>query len=175
MSKITALAISVSILGGIATWLFLSVGTILIWAAFVAWACFYFSGGDEAALKSTIASNIFGVIVASTTAVVILAVPMADQIGANIWASLVVTASIAIYILAANIAIISSIPGTTLGYAATFAYLLQTPDRLSLQAVLSLSLESSYLVVPLSMVIGALFAYASAKAAEVISVQTQPG
>ena len=84
MSKITALAISVSILGGIATWLFLSSGTLLIWAAFVAWACFFFSGGDEAALKSTIVSNIFGVLVAATAALVIASVPLGDVIGSNI-------------------------------------------------------------------------------------------
>ena len=36
MQTIPALALSVAVLGGIATWMFLTVGGILIWAAFMA-------------------------------------------------------------------------------------------------------------------------------------------
>jgi len=60
MNSLLSLALSVAVLGGIATWLFLSVGGILIWAAFTAWACFFHSGGNSAALWSTIVSNAFG-------------------------------------------------------------------------------------------------------------------
>ena len=60
MNAIVATAVSVGVLGGVATWLFLSVGSILIWAAFAAWACYFHSGGDQAALKSTIICNILG-------------------------------------------------------------------------------------------------------------------
>lgn len=166
MSRITALAISVSICGVIATWLFLSVGSILIWAAFVAWACFYHSGGDEAAFRSTTTSNVFGVVVASTTALVIASVPGGQVLGPTIWPALVVGVSIFIYILAANIPLFASIPGTTYGYASTFAFLLQTPDKFTPQAIGSLSFNSSYIVVSVSMIIGAMFAYASAKGAD---------
>lgn len=40
MSELTSLAISVALLGGVCTWFTLSVGVLLIWAAFAAWACF---------------------------------------------------------------------------------------------------------------------------------------
>lgn len=166
MSRITALAISVSILGGIATWLFLTVGSILIWAAFLAWACFYHSGGDEAAFKSTAICNVFGVLVASTTALIISTFPAGNVLGATVWPSVMVTVSVAIYILAAQIPLLASIPGTTYGYAAAFAFLLQTPEKFTPQAIGSLSLNSSYVVVSISMVIGAMFAYASAKVAD---------
>lgn len=170
MPKIYALAVSVAILGGIATWMFLTIGTILIWAAFVAWACFYHSGGDEAALRNTVVSNAFGVLVASTTALIIVAVPLDAQIGA-IWPSLVVAASIAIYIMAAKIPALASIPGTTLGYASTFAFLLQTPDRFTVEALTSPTFANSYLVIPVSMIIGAGFAYASAKFADLLTAE----
>lgn len=166
MSRITALAISVSILGGLATWMFLSIGTILIWAAFLAWACFYHSGGDEAAFRSTVISNVFGVFVASTTALIIATIPGGEIFGATVWPSLIVAISIAIYILAANFPLLASIPGTTYGYAATFAFLLQTPEKFAPQAIASLSFNSSYIVVPVSMFIGAMFAYSSAKVAD---------
>jgi len=168
MSRITALAISVSILGAIATWLFLTVGSIVIWGAFLAWACFYHSGGDEAAFKSTIISNVFGVVMASTTAFIILTVPGGKVLGPTVWPALVAGISFFLYIIAANIPVFASIPGTTYGYAATFAYLLLTPDRFTPQAIGSLSLNSSYIVVSLSMIIGAIFAYASAKGADML-------
>jgi hypothetical protein len=60
MSVVLATALSVGVLGAVCTWFFLTVGTILVWAAFVAWACFFHSDGDYAALKSTIVSNAFG-------------------------------------------------------------------------------------------------------------------
>lgn len=169
MSTIPALALSVAILGGIATFLFLFVGSILIWAAFMAWACFYHSGGDEAALKSTITSTVFGVVVAWATALIIVAVPGGDVLGPTIWPSFVVAVTIAIYILAARVPWFASIPGTTYGYACTFAFLLQTPDRFNLAALTSPSFDNALIVVPVSMVIGAFFAYASAKGAAALT------
>lgn len=168
MNSLLALAISVAVLGGVATWFFLTVGSILIWAAFVAWACFFHSGGDERALRSTIVSNAFGVAVAASTGLVITAVPGAAIVGAPLWPALVVAASIALYILAARARLFSSIPGTTYGYACTFAFLTQNPDKFNPAALTSLSLGNAYLVVPLSMIIGALFAYGSARLARSI-------
>lgn len=162
MSKLTSLAVSVSICGFVAVWLFLTVGSILIWAAFVAWACFFAIGGDATAFKTTIVSNAFGVFVASTAAVIIVTVPLGETLGAAVWPAFMVGATIAIYILAANIPAFASIPGTTFGYASTFAYLLQTPDRFTAEMLLSFSLMSSYFVLPVSMAIGACFAFASA-------------
>ncbi|WP_158275565.1 DUF1097 domain-containing protein [Maritimibacter sp. 55A14] len=168
MSKITSLAVSVSICGFVAVWLFLTLGTILIWAAFVAWACFFAFGGDATAFITTIISNAFGVFVASTTAVVIISLPLGEVLGATVWPALVVAVSIALYILAANFPPFASIPGTTFGYASTFAYLLQTPDRFTSEALLSISFTSSYFVVFVSMAIGTCFALASAKGSEIL-------
>lgn len=165
MKSLIALFVSVGILAGVATWFFLAVGSILIWAAFVAWACFFHSGGDEAALKSTVISNIFGVICAWIAAIVILAVPLASVLSLPLWAAIVVAVTVGAYILAAHVKLLSSIPGTTYGYACTFAFLTQTPDVLSLDALLSASFSNALIVVPISMVIGALFGYASGKLA----------
>jgi hypothetical protein len=47
MDLIVALAISIGVLGGIATWVSLGplAGVLQIWAIFIAWACFYHCGG----------------------------------------------------------------------------------------------------------------------------------
>lgn len=163
MSELTSLAISVALLGGVCTWFTLSVGVLLIWAAFAAWACFFHSGGDVRALRTTIVSNCFGVFTAWLTAVVIVSVPGATVLGETIWASVVVCISIACYISAARVGLFSSIPAVTYGYACTFAFLLQTPGKFSTENLTSLSFSNALIIVPASMIVGAVFAFASAR------------
>lgn len=169
MKPVTATALSVGVLGAICTWFFLSVGAILVWAAFAAWACFFQSGGDDAALKHTIISNIFGCLMGWLGAVMILGLPFGNYVGAEIWPPIVVFITVVIYILASQIPALSSVPGTTFGYACTFAFLLQTPDRFVLTNLLSLTFKNSLIVVPVSMTLGALFGYASAKLAAALT------
>jgi hypothetical protein len=175
MSSLVALALSVAVLGGVAAWLFLTVGSILIWAAFVAWACFFHSGGDVPALKSTIISNIFGVVAAWVAALVILSVPMAATLTLPVWAGIVVAITIFIYILMSKIEVFASIPGSTYGYACTFGFLLQTPEKLSMEALTSVSMSNALIVVPISMVIGALFAFVSGKGAAALTKENADG
>lgn len=171
MTGLLPLTISISLLAGIAVWLFLSAGAILIWAAFVAWACYFHSGADGAALKSTIICNIFGVICAWIAAVIILAIPLAESLTLPLWAAIVVAVTVGAYTMAANISALSSIPATTYGYACTFAFLLQTPDKLSLDSLLSPSLNNALIVVIISMVIGALFGFATGKFAAIMTAE----
>ncbi|WP_042693789.1 DUF1097 domain-containing protein [Azospirillum sp. B506] len=167
---IISLAISVALLGGVATWLFMVSDAFLIWAAFVAWACFYHSGGDAAAFRTTVVSNLFGVAVAWTAGLVIAGVP-----GGAVWGASVVAVSIAVYILAAHIKAFSSIPAVTYGYACTFAYLTQNADAFTPGVMLSFSGRNALLLIPVSMIVGALFAYASAVLAAQISRILTPG
>jgi Protein of unknown function (DUF1097) len=85
MSVVLATALSVGILGAVCTWFFLTVGTILVWAAFVAWACFFHSGGDYAALKSTIVSNAFGSFMGWLGAMMILTIPLGPVLTPQVW------------------------------------------------------------------------------------------
>lgn len=169
MTSLIALTVSIGVLAGIATWFFLWAGSILIWAAFVAWACYFHSGANEAALKSTIISNIFGVICAWVAAIIILVIPLAEALTLPVWAAIVVAVTVAIYTLASKVEVLSSIPGTTYGYACTFAFLLQTPERLSTDMLFSASLSNALIVVPISMVIGALFGFATGKLTGVLT------
>jgi len=165
MSVVLATALSVGILGAVCTWFFLTVGTILVWAAFVAWACFFHSGEDYAALKSTIVSNAFGSFMGWLGAMMILTIPLGPVLTPQVWAGLVVLITVVVYILSSQVPALASVPGTTYGYACTFAFLLQTPGKLDKVVLTSISLDNVVLVVPLSMAIGALFGLASAKLA----------
>jgi hypothetical protein len=163
MSQLAALSLAIGALGGIATWIYLAAGGLLIWATFIAWGCFFHCGGDLAALKNTIIGNVFGSLVAAVAAMVILGIPLADTLSLPLWAGIVVGATVWLICFAAKLAPFSVIPASVYGYAATFAYLLQTPDRLTLPSLTSLNLNNAFVVVAVSMVIGACLGFASGK------------
>ena len=154
---INSIAISVAIIGGLVTWASIATGAFLIWAAFVACACFFNTGGNSSAFKTTIISNLFGIFVAWLTGLII-----AQLSAGPAWAALIVAISIVVYILAAHIQLFSAIPAVTYGYACTFAYLTQNPSAFVPDVMMSASLANALVIVPFSMIIGACFAYASA-------------
>lgn len=162
MSQLVSLSVSIGVLGGIATFLFLNAG-LLIWAAFVAWACFFHSGGDTNGLRNTIVGNVFGAFCAWVAAVILLSVPLGDTLGLPLWAAIVVGVTVLGMCLAAHIKALSVIPASVYGYASTFAFLLQTAGMLNKDKLMSASLQNGLVVVALSMVIGALFGFASGK------------
>jgi hypothetical protein len=163
MKQLSALSLAIGVLGAIATWAFLTFGGVLIWAAFISWGCFFHCGGDDAALRNTIIGTVFGSLVATIAALIILGVPLADKLSLPVWAGIVVGATVWVICIAANIKAFSVIPANVYGYAATFAYLLQTPDRLNTAALTSLSMNNAFIAVAISLVIGALLGYVSGK------------
>ncbi len=168
MSQLVALSVAIAVLAGVATWGFLVVGGVLIWAAFLAWGCFFHTGGDQNALRKTIIGNIFGVVCGWIAAVVILAVPLAGALSLPLWAAIVVFITVLGLCLGAHLEPFNVIPAAVYGYAATFAFLLQTPEKLALPKLLSASMDNALIVVPVSMVIGALFGFASGKLGAVL-------
>jgi hypothetical protein len=48
MAALYATVLVCGVLAGLATWVYLSVGTVLVWAAFLAWACFFHNGATPA-------------------------------------------------------------------------------------------------------------------------------
>lgn len=168
MSQLVALSVSIGVLGAIATFLFLHAG-LLIWAAFIAWACFFHSGGDTNGLRTTIVGNVFGAVCAWLAALILLAVPLGGTLGLPLWAAIVVGVTVLGMCLAAHLKALSVIPASVYGYAATFAFLLQTAGMLTTDKLLSASLQNGLVVVALSMVIGALFGFASGKLGAVLA------
>ena len=129
----------------------------------MAWGAFYALGADIAALQKLIVCGIFGALVAWGVAVLILAVPLAGPLGLPLWAALAVGLGVVVVVLAANVSALATIPATVFGFASTFAYLLQTPDVLNLDVLLSASLKNSLIVISLSVVVGAVFGLLSAR------------
>jgi hypothetical protein len=160
MSGLVALSLSIGILGGIATWVFLAfLPHYLIWAAFIGWACYFATGGNTDALKKTIACNIFGALCAWVAAVLLLSAPAGAPM-----AGLIVGATVLVLCLAAHIKALDSIPASVYGYASVFAFLLGNPGtNLTKESLMSASPANALIAVAASMLIGALLGMASGK------------
>jgi hypothetical protein len=159
MKPLVALSLSLGILAGCATWLSLTVG-LLVWAVFLAWASFFHCGGDANALKNSIVNNVFGCAIAWIAALLIVTVPAP---GLVLRAAIVVAITVIVLVLAAHIKALSAIPSGFYGYAATFAYLLMTKDALTVSAMTKLNMQNGFIAVAVSMVVGNLFGFVSAK------------
>lgn len=171
MSQLVALSVSIGVLGGIATILYLKMG-LLIWAGFIAWACFFHSGGDSNAFKNTVVCNLFGAVCAWVAAIIILSFPMADSLGLPVWAGIVVGLTVLALCLGAHIKAFSSIPASVYGYAAVFAYLLQTADSMTKEKLMSGSMANALILVFVSMLVGAIFGLVSGKVAGALTAKT---
>lgn len=168
MNSLTALSLSIGVLAGLAT--FLAVGPLsglfFIWAATIAWAGFFAFGGNEEAKSKTIICSIFGVFMAWLTAIEITNIPPTAALGFPLMAAIAVTVSVIVTCLAANIPALSTIPASVLGYSAAFAYLLQTPDKMTKEVLLGISMSNPLIIISLSIVIGTYFGVYSAKLAQ---------
>lgn len=167
MKSLTALSFSIGGLAGLAT--FLAVGPLsgvfFIWAATIAWAAYFALGGDEAAAKNTVVCGVYGVFMAWYSAVLITYIPPTAILGFPLMAAIVVTVAVVVMCLGANIPAFSAIPASVLGYSSTFAYLLQTPDKLTEEVLFSVSLDNPLLVISISIAVGTGFGVWSAKLA----------
>jgi ABC-type phosphate transport system permease subunit len=165
MSKLTALAVSIAVLGAI--WAFLALGplagSVLVWAGFIAWGSYFHSGGDAAALQKTIVGMIYGAIIAGIALALVVANPVG--LGAAIAAPVYVGITVFFLVIVANISLLSVVPANVYGYAATAGYALSTNTA---NLTTAPDLTNPVLLVALSAIIGALFGAASGKLAGVL-------
>jgi hypothetical protein len=162
MSKLTALALSIAVLGGV--WAFLALGplagSVLVWAGFIAWGCYFHTGGDSAALQKTIVGMIYGAMVAGVALALVVANPL--SLAASIAAPVYVAITVFFLVIVAGINLLSVVPANVYGYAATAGYALSTNTA---NLTTTPDLTNPVLLVVLSVVIGTLFAAASGKLA----------
>ncbi len=156
------LALSIGVLGGVATWLAFGplVGLVTIWAIFIGWAQYFHNGADNAALKNTIVCSIFGSILAGVAFILMDLVPLGALLTAPVW----VAVTVFLLVMGASIPAFSVIPSSVYGYAATAAYLLLVGGSAT-----AMDMTNPVLVVSLSIIVGALFGLVSAKLAALIS------
>ena len=165
MSIITALAISIGLLGALLAWLLVGPlgGTGLqLWAAFIAWASYYSAGGKEAGMKASLFGGIWGAIMGWAALMGINALTGAG-FDLPIAAAIAVGVTVAIMILGAHVPALGSIPSAVYGYASTAGFALLA-GKLGALTVPALG-ENPLLTVIASFVVGSIFAYVSEKLA----------
>ena len=160
MPLLTALVISIGALGGVATWLF--VGPLAglglqIWAAFIAWAAYYHSGGGVGALKSNIPAHIFGALVGLLALIGVT--HLAGSLGVPVAAGICVAFGAAAIVLAANVGALGSIPSSVYGFAACAGYALLA-NKLGTLTSASL-VDNPFVNASASMVVGAVAGHLS--------------
>ena len=170
MPQLVALSVSIAVLGAI--WAFLALGPlggfVLVWAGFVAWGCFFHTGGDDSALAKTIVGNIYGVVIAWIALLIIVNVPV-EGLG-TVWPAIVVGVTVFLLVIVASIDKLSAVPAQVYGYASTVAYSLhQATDAEAgtgpLANLGSASFANPLVLLIVSMVIGALAGWLSGKLA----------
>jgi hypothetical protein len=167
MDIITALAVSIGLLGAVATYLFLTIGTIQIWVGFLGWASFYHCGGGGDGLRKSVAANLWGVVMAFIA--LLLITQINTGLPGPLWPSIVVGVTAGILVLGAKIEALSVIPATVYGYASTAGY-----GLLSGASLTTFNLTNPLICVALSLIIGGLFGIVSEKFAGILNGGSKP-
>lgn len=123
MPMLIALAISVSLLAVLATWLFLvplAAFGVQVWQAFIAWGSHYHCGGKTAGSRTTIVCMSFGAVVGAASVV------LAGQLGGlgNWAAPVAVGVGAVVIVLAAHLSILATIPACFYGFASVAGLIL---------------------------------------------------
>jgi len=135
MTILIGLTVSIGLLAVVATWFFLgplAAMSFQIWQAFVAWACFYHSGGKTEGLTKTIVCMCFGAVVG------MLSVMLAGQLGmlGSFAAPVAVGIGAACIVLAAHLPQLSTIPASVYGFACVAGLILLGKDMSPMNAIL---------------------------------------
>jgi len=162
MSKLLALAVSIAVLGGV--WAFLAFNPLasiaLVWVGFIAWACFFHSGGDTAALQKTIAGMSFGAVMAAI-ALALVSGGVLGGLGA-LAAPVIIAITVFPLVILAGASLLSVVPANVYGYAATAGLALTAGTAGNATAM---DMSNPAVLVIVSTVIGAVFGLLSGKLA----------
>jgi hypothetical protein len=172
MPQLVALSLSIAVLGAI--WAFIALGPglgfLLVWAGFIAWGCFFHTGGDQKALVKTICGNIYGVIVAWIALLIIVKGGFGAGLGgAPVGAAIVVGVTVFFLVIVAKIDQLSAVPANVYGYASTVAYSVHESARAPLDNLTSASIDNPLIKLIISMVLGAILGYVSAQVANALA------
>ena len=165
MSKLTALAVSIAVLGGV--WAFLAFNPLasvaLVWVGFIAWGCFFHTGGDTAALQKTIAGMVYGAVIAG----VALYLVNSDLLGGLgvLAVPLIIAVTVFLLVIVAGCNLLSVVPANVYGYAAAAGLALTAG---TVANVTAMDTSNPVILVIISTVIGAIFGLASGKLAAAI-------
>jgi hypothetical protein len=135
MDLIVALAISIGVLGGIATWVSLGPlgGILQIWVIFIAWGAL----------------------------LIVTKAGMADSMGLPLWAGIVVGVTVFVLVLLAKVPALNPIPAMVYGYAAVAGFFLLNASA----DLTAANFNNPLIAVIVSLIVGAVLGLISEKIA----------
>ena len=168
MSKLTGLALSIAVLGGV--WAFLALnplaGVALVWVGFIAWGCYFAAGADNAALQKTIAGMIFGAVMAGI-ALYLVSSGMLGGLGV-LAAPIIIAVTVFPLVAVAGMNLLSVVPANVYGYAATAGLALTANTAGNATAM---NMTNPVILVAISTVLGAVFGMISGKASGMLGAK----
>jgi hypothetical protein len=179
MPQLVALSLSIAVLGGIWAWLCLSplAGYALVWAGFIAWGCFFHTGGDSKAFIKTLVGTCYGVVVAWIALLLVVNAGLGEK--GPVVIAIVVAVTVFFLVIVAKIEPLSAVPANVYGYAATVAWSLSapslpgaTPDVAGtgpLQNLTSANFENPLILLIVSLVLGTIFGWLSGQLAAALT------
>jgi hypothetical protein len=170
VSPVVARSVSTGLLA--ALWAFLVIGpfhSLVLWAAFISWACVLNNGRDTHALTGTIVGNGYGILLAWIALVLIYQVPV-PPLGIA-WPILAVGITGFLLAIVITTDLLSLLPASIYGYAAFLAYAMQQPVAGKLLAI---SLSNPLASLGVSMFSGALLGYVSSYLEKAVTNNQSP-
>lgn len=152
MQQLNAYALTGAIIAALTTYFFLQFPGLLIWCAFIGWACFLHSGAEKSLIFPVSISMVLGAVMAWIFALIFVSGLL--TLPASVSGAIIVSVIAPIIILASQKRLFSIIPASFYGFATTFAYLAQTPNAFTMESMTRVSLENAVIVVPISLFIG---------------------
>lgn len=157
MNQLTALAVSIAVLGGV--WAFLALGPlsglVLVWAGFIAWGCYFHAGANNEALKKTIVGTVYGAILGGIALLLVANNPVG--LPAAIAAPIYVAITVFCLVIVAGSPLLSVVPANVYGYAAVVAYTLSVPGVLTNANLTAASFANPVILLSASYILGAVF------------------
>src|ERR1700688_2222429 len=164
--------LSIAVFG--AVWAFLAFGPlhafVLLWAGLISWACFLHSGGDSKAMAKTIFGNAYGVFIGWIALLLILNDPF-PSLG-TLWPAIVVGLTMVCLGIVVSVDQLSVLPANVYGYAAILGYSLHQP--LPAGNLITVSFANPFVLLVVSMLVGAVFGCVSAKVARALTKSPNP-
>lgn len=159
MSGLNALSMSVAILGGIWTYIAIVLSSssfpLQAWVIFISWACYFAIGAGKLGFQRTVASNITGILIASTGLFLV------GRIGSNaLMAAVIIGLASGSVVQFSRVPILSQIPAIVFGFASVVGTIGATGFPL-----LNPSISNPILVAIASAICGAATGYVSEKLA----------
>jgi len=127
---------------------------VLVWAVFICWGTYFANGANIESIKLSLGALILGIVLGQIAVICIITIPV-GTVTAAVW----VAVFVAIFTYASKVKLLSALPTTVNAFAMMFAYVLQTPDQLTMEVMTAADFTNPMLKLIASVIFGVAVGY----------------